>query len=502
MRHLVTVASCLSLLALGACGDNQTEQPPAAATASAVQGPAAGAIAEVLARFGGILVQAQRNFVEVLPRADGSVQAAIYDDAGNPMAGGAGATLVIKVKGGDGEMHPVQMAWNAEQDRYIGTVGADIEIVSGPVQVQVAQGGQTSEGQVDAVAVVAPAQYGGTMVLAGDVAAEFKADANGEVAAVMLDVAGQPILGEAGVTITANVDDAAGASHEVTLAWNAEEQRYVGSAGIAIVPGPMRVVIGRGGRRHVGRIAVMGVVRAPTIEGEIVVAGDHTVELAPAANGQVQAVLLGADGVAVQGQAGVSLTVNVGVGAARRPVVMVWDPALGRYKGQVEAGVDVRTTPIEVAVVANGRRRVGRFGRGLALGHYLGRRAHGGTVAVEGPGGTVAIEGPRGGVVVQGAAGGAVVRGPRGGLVVQTPQGGTVVRGPRGGVVVQTPEGNTVVRGPRGNVVVQQPGGGVVIQGQQGVTAMVRTGAAVTQMQVQGGVSIMGSAGGALNIGQ
>jgi len=245
-RPLAFVLTVLLLAAAG-CDDDGEEAPAAAATQSAAT--ATEQIQEVLARFGGIMVQAHSHFVEVLPQADGQVRANVYDAEGNPVQADAVASVVVKVKGEDGEMHDVTMSWDEEVQRYVGEVEGETAVVSGPVEVEVEADGETNTGRVDAVAVADDPQYGGHVVLAGDVSAEVKADAEGQVAAVVTDAEGEAVTGREGVEITAKVQGEGEELQPVRLTWNEEEQRWVGHAEVDIRPGPMEVVVVRQGRR-------------------------------------------------------------------------------------------------------------------------------------------------------------------------------------------------------------------------------------------------------------
>lgn len=481
-------------LALVGCGQ-PAEAPPAAETpAVAAAANTVQAGAEVLARIGGVVIQAGQHFVEVLPFSTGHVQASVYAQDGTEVTGDG--TLTVQVKGADGQMHPVALAWDAEEQLWQGDLeGADettATVVTGPVSVTFAKSGQTETGRVEAVTVVEPPQYGGTVVLAGDVAAEVKTEADGQIAAVVYDSAGQPVAGGEGVEVVANVQ-VAGQERPVTLTWSPEEARYVGAVEAQLVPGPVSIVVTRNGRRHQGRAARVVVVRPAAIGGQVVVANDYAVEVKPGdADGYVEAVVFDPQGNRVQGRAGVDVTVRVG----GRPVVMVWDAAAGRYKGRAE-GVDVRTAPVGVVVVANGRRHRGHMRRGLAVGHRLGHPA----VVVRADGTTV-VRGADGAQVVQGAGGTVVVRGQGGRAVVTGPNGNVAVRGPGGGVVVTNMAGGAVVRGPGGGVVVRAPTGGVVVRPQGGGAVSVMTnvptgvsvmaGASAMEQRRHGGVSAMG----------
>ena len=494
MRRLMAVLSAVALMATVGCDENEETEAAEPTTAEAAPSAVTSSLAtDMVARFGGVLVSAQRLFVEVVPRADGQVQAHVYDAEGNELTGEATSKVLVKVQGQDAAQHDVELQWNPETKQFEGSVGADVRVAPGRVEVAVEQEGEeTATGSVDEVAVAPEAQGGGTVVLAGSVASEVRVEADGAVHAVVLDPAGQPITGEAGVDVTVNVQGPEGEPKPVELAWNAELGHFVGEIEGSIQPGPVEVVIVRNGNSHRGRVEAVAVAHAPKAGGHVVVAGNHAVELVPA-DGKMHAIVVDARGRPVTGSANAQLTLNIGAGTNARELDLSWDAEADKWVADFEGELDLETTPVAVEVVTEGRRHRGRWNRGLALGHA--HAAAGGRVGVEAPGAGVRVQAP--------------------GAAIKALQ--------RGGIQVRTPSGDVQVQGPGAGARVRGPSGGVQVGG--GASAMVKAGASAeagaqaaaarreaeqarrraeearreAQGAAMGGVSIM--AGGSLNVG-
>lgn len=466
MRVSVIAVAMIVPAILRICGSDDQAPPSTTATAPAGETAVGVAATVIEPKFGGHVIVAGQHQVEVLPMATGEVHAVVMTPQGAALGAQAGATLVVKVRGADGAEHPVQLAYDAQQARYVGR--ANVQIAPGPVEVTVNASGASATGRAERVVVVQPPQHGGSVVIAGDVAGEVKVQAGGEIHAWVAEPTGAEI--QQGATVTVEVQSPQG-PRPVQLAWNAEAGHWVGSAGVDVrANAPVVLICERNGARHRGRIEAVAVAPAPQLGGHVAIVGDYAVELAPKAGGEIEAVIVNDQAVAIDGTAGVDFTVNVG--AEARPVVFRWNAQRRKWVGNVDATVDITTAPVEVVVIANGRRRHGRFG------HAFGRARAGGDVMVATPQGTVDVHGVAGRVDIRGprgrllvgpnAAGGVEVRGPRGAVTVDQGAVGNVrVTGPRGAVTVTNTPGQVNVQGPRGQVVVQgagAAGGGTAVQ--------------------------------------
>ncbi|NOY92212.1 MAG: hypothetical protein GXP55_13545, partial [Deltaproteobacteria bacterium] len=266
MKRILT----LSLTSLLACGGGaeapaQTAAPPTTAVAPAVAAPSALASAsQALARLGGTVISVGQKLIEVLPLADGSVRASLMDAQGAPVADPA-ATVTVKVRGDDGEQHPVALSWDAEAGVYSGRVGADVTIQPGPVEVVVASGGQAATARVERVSVAPVATHGGTVMVAGDRGAELRVSRDGKVEAwvagedgAFLDSADQ------GATVTVELGAPGAPTQPVTLTWSAEAGNYVGRAqGVTFSDTtPVQLSVARGQMHGQTRVAEVRVVTA------------------------------------------------------------------------------------------------------------------------------------------------------------------------------------------------------------------------------------------------
>jgi hypothetical protein len=147
--------------------------------------------------------------------------------------------------------------------------------------------------------------------------------------------------------------------HDIALSWDAARARFVGrlEAGAKLVPGPIELTVAKGELGATGRVEFAALIAPPSIGGSIIAAGDYTIEVAPQADGQIDAIVRNAAGVAVQG--GVELQARVRAGGELRPVALQWDPALLRFRGKLEGDLKIEPGPIELALNAEGRLRQG-----------------------------------------------------------------------------------------------------------------------------------------------
>lgn len=346
---------------LAACGgEEETAEPTTAAAAPAEsqqaqpeQGAAAAA-ANVLSRFGGALIAASEHFVEVLPFTGGAIQASVLDSQGQPVVGAAGMQLAVRVQGADEQMHPATLAWSDDSGTWVGSVGGDVEVVTGPVEVTLAHAGVSSRGRLEAVAVAPRPSHGGTVIVAGQTAAEITADADGNVQAYFVDGRGAPLAAAIAGDVTVNVQGADQQPHGIHMTWSPETQAYVGSAAEITMAqaGPMELTVEVNGATQRGRVHEVALSRPAARGGYVAVAGDYNVEVVPKAGGQLEAFVVDAAGQPAQPQG--AITVHVG----GRALQMQWDAESGSYKAAAP-DVDFAAQPVEVVIAHNGRRRYG-----------------------------------------------------------------------------------------------------------------------------------------------
>lgn len=491
--HSIRISLALILgVALGCGGGEESSAAEEAAGALAAVGAAApsSATASLVPRIGGqIRATATGGFaVEVLPLRDGTVQAVVVDPTGNVVSNIPEIRAEVQTESGP---QSVVLRFDAEVGRYVGNVsgGAALE-ASTSVDVSFSKDGEQLTSNFEKVAAAPTfAAHGGTVVVAGDMSAEIVAKPN-EVTAWVEAPEGAVTGSDATISVVVPVEG--GGTSPVELAWNAELSAYVGRPTVTIVPGPLAFTVERRGTRHQTRVASFGVVRPPAHQGEVVVAGDYSVEVVPEDDGNLKAYV-----VDVAGAPAAGATVNVVVGVERRPVVLVWNADARAYVGAVEPSVNVSAAPIGVTVLHRGRRVRG----GVHVAHSprlrgWHERRGGARVEVEGP-----EVGLRPGRIDPGpAAAGVVVRGPGGDVRVVGPGGGVRVTGPQ--VRVQGPGASVMVQGPGGGVRVDAPG--VRVRG-GGAGATVRVPAPpsppptpMVNVRVGGGGGASAGGGGAM----
>lgn len=374
-RRKIEALMLMLAVALGGCEDDAPEaeevevEGEAAGEPQAAFDPAA-LLSNVMARLGGATMVAGNNLVvEVLPRASGDVQGMVYDAEGNVVQG---AKLTVTAKGADGSSKDVELEWDAEAEMYVGTVAeaeAEAELLAtGPMEVSVEVEGEDepATGEAEVVAVAPTPVYGGDVLVAGDVSAEFVALPSGDIQLVAYGPDGL-ITGDADLKV--EVPDSEGQSHEIDLVWNADASAYLGSVeeGVRLDTGAITFSAERNGVLRRTRVA-RAPIRPPTHEGDVVVVGNMTVELVPQADGKIHAYVVGRDGSTVEADADAQL--SFAFGGAVDPIPASWDADVGAYVATVPPTVDVSATPMRVRV-----RRSGRVHRGsiaVPAGRALG----------------------------------------------------------------------------------------------------------------------------------
>lgn len=151
MRTTLVAFAMVSLVRT--CGIGPEEAPPVSAPTAAA--PPATTFA-LNATHGGSIIQVEDQWVEVVPKSDGSVEAYVVESNGAPVAAPASTTLTVKVTGDDGGQHDVVLPWNGTSGRFEGRLeGA--RPVPGPIEVTVVAPGRPPRRARSPIVVVAPA---------------------------------------------------------------------------------------------------------------------------------------------------------------------------------------------------------------------------------------------------------------------------------------------------------------------------------------------------------
>lgn len=332
-----------SLLSVGGCGQSAEEAPPPT-TANAPTTATAELAAEVRApQHGGTVIVTGDKAVEVVAKADGTVDAYVRANPGAPPPA-ADATMTVNVRGQDGQTRTVTMRRDDAAAQGRGQAGFQAFFTGriegtapapGPVEVVFVSSGTELRGSAPTVTVVGqaaataevalPAAHGGVVVAVENQPVEVLAKADGEVEAFFVaDASGGFAIQPADATVIVHVMGANQQPHPVTLTWDATTSSFRGRAGasVQIVPGPVEVAVTAQGRARRARTQVVALVDTNSRVGADV----HGRIQSADAPGQVrvrgrrgQTVEVGGGGgVVVQGSGGGR--VEVGAPAARAGV--------------------------------------------------------------------------------------------------------------------------------------------------------------------------------------
>lgn len=362
------VASSLLVALLGGCGSKpeaETSAAPAdpaaqpALEAPPAQAPPAMASAPA-PRLGGAIVATGELGVEVVTHANGSIDASVTTATGEPVASADVAALQVTAQGEGDTRHEVALRWDAPRAVFHGAAKADARLASGPVDVSCSVRGKPYEGRLDMLVALPSARFGGRMLALGRYSAEVVPKVDGAVDVHLQDAAGAALTAEAGLALQLRARGKAGAMQEVALRWHAPRACFTGKleAAAELAGNPLELTARADvGAELKGGVEAIALVAPPSIGGSVIATGDYTVEIAPQVGGQIDAIVRNSAGAVVEG--GVELEAHVKAGGQLRPIKLVWDPALLRFRGKLEGKFELEPGPIEIALVAEGRLRAG-----------------------------------------------------------------------------------------------------------------------------------------------
>jgi hypothetical protein len=158
MRTALVAFAMVSLVR--ACGLGPEEGPPVAAAPPAVPPPVAAQGAApsfaMNAMHGGSVLFVEDQWVEVVPKEDGTIEAYVLDTNGAPPAAPAMTNVAVKVQGDDGAQHDVVLPWNPTTSRFEGRL-VEARPAPGPVEVTVGVAGRPPRRARSPRVVVVPA---------------------------------------------------------------------------------------------------------------------------------------------------------------------------------------------------------------------------------------------------------------------------------------------------------------------------------------------------------
>jgi len=204
-------------------------------------------------------------------------------------------------------------------------------------------------------AATARARIGGTVIATGGYAVEVLVQGNGRVEALVMDAKGELIGGPEKVKLALTVHTKAGAQAKIDLKWDPPKAPFGGhaAAGVQLAPGAVDVTLDIDGKASAGAAAMVALSAEAIHGGQIVMAGDYSIELVPQGE-LIYAFAFDASGKA---HAGGDLALDLEVGG--KTFAFAWDAATMSYKAKLDAGIELDAKPIVLKLTAGGKLAVG-----------------------------------------------------------------------------------------------------------------------------------------------
>jgi hypothetical protein len=350
----------LCLFAAGSARVCDSEEKAGAAGAASAQGTVA-AGADVKAaltrpRIGGSVAATGDYSVELALHEGGRIEALISDVKGALVSAGVKLSALVQAKGGASEK--VELAFVPARGRFEARAKAGVEFAPGPIDVTLDVDGKVHAGKLRAGVVVPRPKLGGHVLAAGDFSAELFARPSGEIQAFVRDSAGADVRADAGASFKARCRAKGGASEEIALNFDPARASFVGKAkaGVELEPGPLEFVAEAKAGAGIGRLESIALDIDVSHGGQLVAAGDFTVELVAKGNA-ISAFVFDASGKA-HATGDLDLKLDVGADAATN-LALKWDAPSLSYKASFSGQGDLSLQPIRVALVAAGKAHFG-----------------------------------------------------------------------------------------------------------------------------------------------
>lgn len=358
MRALLVFASLVSASSLKVC-DSEQSAPKAAASGDVAVSASATASAELVpakARIGGRVVAVADHSVELLLHQAGLVEAVVSDASGQLVS--SGVTLSLVANGANQAKETIALAFSAPRARFEGHAKAGVQLTPGPVELSLSVNGKPSQAKLASALVVQGPEFGGSLLVVGEHSAEVLLRTNGEILAFLRDGAGAKVQADAGLSLSASVRTAAGASENVALAFDATRKCFAGhvKAGVELAPGPLELSLTGKAGVAVGGLSKVALRVDASHGGEVLVVGDYSVELV-AQGKALHAYVFDASGKALTAA---DLDLRLDLAALVKPnVALTWDAASASYRGELNGKLDFDAQPVRVMLTAGGRAFVG-----------------------------------------------------------------------------------------------------------------------------------------------
>jgi hypothetical protein len=269
----------------------------------------------------------------------------------------AGVKLSALVRAKGGATEKLELAFVPVKARFEGRAKAGVELVPGPIDVDLDVGGKVQTCKLNAAVVLPEPRFGGNVLAAGAYSAELFVSPKGEVRA-FIDSAGAELKGDVAAKFKVNASAQGGAREEINLAFDPPHACFVGKAraGVELAPGPLEFVADASVGGGLGRLENIALSVDASHGGQVVAVGDFSVELV-AKGPEIRAFVYDASGKA-QATADLDLNLDVGAGAGTR-LKLDWDPPSLSYVAKANANVNWAIEPIRVSLVASGKAFVG-----------------------------------------------------------------------------------------------------------------------------------------------
>lgn len=224
---------------------------------------------------------------------------------------------------------------------------------SGDVQAAASASAEPT-GAVQATAsATARARIGGTVIAAGDYAVEVLLHDKGRVEALVMDAKGELVENPEKVRLDLTAQTNAAARAKIDTKWEIPKARFVGlaAAGVELAPGAVDVSLNVDGKASAGAAAMVALSAEAIHGGQIIVAGEYSVELVPQ-GGFVYAFAYDASGKA---HASGDLALELKVALGSKMVSFAWDAPTMSYKAKLDAGMDLDAKPVLLKLAVGGK---------------------------------------------------------------------------------------------------------------------------------------------------
>jgi hypothetical protein len=204
-------------------------------------------------------------------------------------------------------------------------------------------------------AVTAKARIGGTVIAAGDYAVEVLLHAGGRIEALVMDAKGELVANPEKVKLGVTAQAKADAKAKVDMKWEPPKARFVGeaAAGVELTPGAVDVALDIDGKASAGAAAKVALCAGAIHGGQIVMAGDYSIELVP----QGELVYAFAYDASGQAHAAGDLSLELDIGG--KTFAFAWDAATMSYKAKLDAGIELDAKPVQLKLTAGGKVALG-----------------------------------------------------------------------------------------------------------------------------------------------